>query len=93
MAHTVLDIKVKKFLKTLGDVEAMKLFYTLADTVDKAERGKLQRTVANSLAKKLNTWRNTGQCLDLRTLLGLTRKLEYGSAQCIRNWANWRTKH
>ena len=73
MAHTVLDIKVKKFLKTLGDVQAMKLFYTLADTVDKAESGKLQHTLANTLAQKLNTWRNTGQCLDLKTLLGLTR--------------------
>ena len=51
----------------------MKLFYTLADTVDKAESGKLQHTLANTLAKKLNTWRNTGQCLDLKTLLGLTR--------------------
>ena len=41
MAQTVLDIKVKTFLKTLGDVKAMKLFYTSADTVDKAQSGKL----------------------------------------------------
>ena len=41
MALTVLDIKVKTFLKTLGDVKAMKLFYTSADTVDKAQSGKL----------------------------------------------------
>ena len=41
MAQTVLDIKVKTFLKTLGDVKLMKLFYTSADTVDKAQSGKL----------------------------------------------------
>lgn len=32
IAHTLLDRKVKTFLKTLRDVEAMKLLYTVADT-------------------------------------------------------------
>ena len=41
MAETLLERKAKTFLKTLGDVEAMKLLYTLADTVGKTQTSKL----------------------------------------------------
>ena len=35
MAEKLLEKTVKTFLNTLGDVEAIKLLYTLADTVGK----------------------------------------------------------
>lgn len=41
MADTLLERKAKTFLKTLGDVKAMKLLYTLADTVGNTQTSKL----------------------------------------------------
>ena len=69
MADTLLERKAKPFLETLGDVEAMKFLYALAATVGKTETGKLQHTPGKILAKakNLNTWRNSGQCVDGKT--------------------------
>ena len=41
IAHTLLDRKVKTFLKTLRDVDAMKLLYTVADTEGETQTGNL----------------------------------------------------
>lgn len=58
MADTLPERKVKTFLNTPGVAQAMKLVYTLGDTVGKTPTGNLQHTVANTI--KVNTWQNSG---------------------------------
>ena len=69
MADKLLERKAKTFLKTQVDVEAIKLLYTLADTVGKTQTSKLQHTLGKTLAraKNLNAWRNSKQCVDGKT--------------------------
>ena len=47
-ADTLLERKAKTLIKTLCAVEAMKLLFTLPDTVCKTEAGKLRHKLANT---------------------------------------------
>lgn len=46
-----LERKFKTLIKTIAGLEAMKLCYTLSDTVCKTETGKLLHTLAGTLAE------------------------------------------
>ena len=50
-ADTLLERKAKTPLNTLSCVEALKLHYTLADTVSKTETEKFRHTMPDTLAQ------------------------------------------